>query len=111
MYEAWRAGRSRVEVQASGSIARVLGDRTGRSGPHEGFLLHLAGAGGRGLTLRVESNLTLMRTFPDLREGETAVVRGEYEYDPRGGVLHWTHRDPLGRHPAGFVEIAGRRYD
>ncbi|HXF34134.1 MAG TPA: DUF3465 domain-containing protein [Candidatus Acidoferrales bacterium] len=109
VYEAWRGGRSHVEVQASGSVARVLGERTGPSGPHEGFLLHLTGPGGHGLTVRIESNLDLLGPLP-VRSGEPATVRGEYEYDPRGGVIHWTHRDPRSRHPAGFVEIDGRRY-
>jgi hypothetical protein len=110
VYEAWRAGRSRIEVQASGSIARILGERRGPSGDHEGFLLHLTGSGGHGLTVRVESNLDLMGSLP-VQAGSAATVRGEYEYDPRGGVIHWTHRDPRGVHPGGFVEIDGRRYD
>ncbi len=109
IYDAWRGGRSGIEVQASGSVARVLGERTGPSGPHEGFLLHLTGSGGHGLTVRVESNLDIMGSVP-VRDGEAATVRGEYDYDPRGGVIHWTHRDPRGRHPDGFVEIDGHRY-
>jgi hypothetical protein len=110
IYEAWRAGRSHVEVEGTGVVARVLGTRNGPSGEHEGFLLHLTGPGGHGLTVRVESNLDLMGSLP-VREGRAAIVRGEYEYDPRGGVIHWTHRDPSGRHPGGFVEVDGRRYD
>jgi hypothetical protein len=110
IYDAWRAARSGIEVQASGSIARVLGERSGRSGPHEGFLLHLTGAGGHGLTVRVESNLDIMGNFA-VHEGDAAIVRGQYEYDPGGGVLHWTHRDLAGRHPGGFVEVNGHRYD
>lgn len=109
IYDAWRNGRSGIEVQASGSIARILGEHTGPSGPHEGFLLHLTGSGGHGLTVRVESNLDLMGSLP-IRGGEPTTVRGEYDYDPRGGVVHWTHRDPRGRHPDGFVEVDGRRY-
>jgi hypothetical protein len=110
IYDAWRSARSGIEVQASGAIARVLGERGGRSGPHEGFLLHLTGSGGRGLTVRVESNIDIMGNFA-VHDGDPAVVRGEYEYDPRGGVIHWTHRDFGGRHPAGFVEINGRLYN
>lgn len=110
VYDAWRAGRSGVEVQASGAIARVLGERGGPSGPHEGFLLHLTGSGGHGLTVRVESNLDIMGRFP-VGAGDFVTVKGEYEYDPRGGVIHWTHHDPSGRHPAGYVEVGGRRYE
>ena len=110
VYDAWRAQRSRVEVTASGSVARYLGVRSGRSGAHEGFLLHLRGAAGRGLTVRVETNVDITGIVP-LSEGEDVVVRGEYVYDARGGIVHYTHRDPRGRHPGGWVQAGGKLYD
>lgn len=108
-YDAWRTGRSHFEVTVGGSIARVLGTRVGRSGPHEGFLLHLSGAAGRGLTLRVEDNVDLTGPIP-LQDGESAEVRGEYIFDPRGGLVHYTHRDPRGRHVAGYVLVGDKFY-
>ncbi|GAC1300460.1 MAG: hypothetical protein NVSMB19_07050 [Vulcanimicrobiaceae bacterium] len=109
VYDAWRAGRSHVEVTAAGSVARLLGTRIGRSGAHEGFLLHLGGAAGRGLTVRVEDNVDLTGPIP-LVEGAEVEVRGEYVFDPRGGVVHYTHRDPRGRHIAGYVLVDGKFY-
>jgi hypothetical protein len=109
VYEAWREERSRVEVTAHGAVARILGERGGPSGPHLGLLLHLSGGEGRGLTVRVEDNLDLTGPIA-LREGEAITVRGEYIYDPRGGLIHYTHRDPRGRHEAGYVEVDGRIY-
>jgi hypothetical protein len=109
VYDAWRAHRSYVQVTASGSVARVLGTRLGPAGEHEGFLLHLSGAEGRGLTVRVEDNTDLTGPIP-LQAGEDAIVSGEYIYDPRGGIIHYTHRDPRGRHPSGYVRVNGRLY-
>jgi len=109
VYDAWRAQRSHVEVTASGTVARLLGTRRGPSGLHEGFLLHLRGAAGRGLTIRVEDNVDLTGPIP-LAAGEPVVVRGEYIYDPRGGLVHETHRDPRGRRPAGYVQAGGKLY-
>ena len=108
-YAAWRDGRSHVEVTLGGSVARILGTRVGPSGAHEGFLLHLAGAEGRGLTVRVETNVDLTGPVP-LREGEAVEVRGEYVFDPRGGLVHYTHRDPRGHHLAGYVLADGKLY-
>lgn len=111
LYAAWRAGASHVEVTASGTIARVLGVRAdGRFGPHEGFLVHLRGAGGHGLTIEVEDNLRLTGPVP-IEAGEDVVVHGEYEYDLRGGVVHWTHHDPSGHHAAGYIRVNGRLYE
>lgn len=109
VYDAWRAGRSQVEVTASGSVVRQLGTREGRSGAHEGFLLHLRGAAGRGLTVRVEDNVDLTGAIA-LTPGAEVVVRGEYIFDARGGIIHYTHRDPRGRHAAGYIATGGKLY-
>ena len=109
VYDAWRAQRSGAEVTADGSIARILGTRAGPSGEHEGFLLHLRGASGRGLTVRVETNVDLTGPIP-LSPGEDVEVRGEYVYDSSGGIIHYTHRDPSGRHAAGYVRTGTALY-
>jgi len=109
VYQSWAQQRSKVEVTASGSVAKVLGTRRGPSGVHTGFLLHLRGAEGRGLTVRVEDNVDLTGQIP-IRAGDDVEVRGEYIYDPRGGLIHYTHRDPRGRHAGGYVRIGNRMY-
>ena len=105
---AYNAGRSHVEVVAGGTVTRVFGTRAGRSSPHEGFLMKLAS--GCDVTVRVEANTDFTGEFP-LREGDAVDVKGEYEYYSRGGVIHWTHRDPRGRHEGGFIETGGKFYD
>jgi hypothetical protein len=104
---AYDAGRSHVEVVADGQVSSVLGVRPGRDGAHEGFLLRLNG--GCRLTVRVETNTDFTGNFP-LQNGDRVVVKGEYEYYERGGVVHWTHRDPRGHHANGYVEVRGTMY-
>ena len=105
--DAYNAGRSHVEVVAAGRITRVLGIANGRVSPHEGFLMKLDS--GCNVEVRVEVNTDLAGTFP-AAQGEPVTVKGEYEYYPRGGVIHWTHHDPRFRHEAGFIEIGGKTY-
>jgi hypothetical protein len=88
---------------------KVLGIRRGPSGVHEGFLVALAPGSGCALTLRVEHNVDLGGRIP-LARGTPVELRGEYIYDPRGGILHWTHHDPRGRHPGGYVRANGELY-
>ncbi len=109
VYDAWRAGRSHVEVTAIGSVARMLGTRVGPSGAHEGFLLHLNGSAGHGLTVRVEDNVDITGPIP-LAEGKAVEVKGEYIFDSRGGIVHYTHRDRRGRHVAGYVLVDTKLY-
>jgi len=105
--DAYHGTSSGVEVIADGTVQRLLGTREGRSGEHEGFLLQLRS--GCVLTLRVETNVDFTGPIP-LRAGEAVVVKGEYEYETLGGVIHWTHRDPRGRHAGGYVEAGGMYY-
>jgi hypothetical protein len=109
VYDAWREQRSYVEVTAQGSAAQLLGIRTGPSGAHEGFLLHLRGAEGRGLTVKVEDNIDITGPVP-LQSGDDVEVRGEYIYNSRGGIIHYTHHDPRGAHPPGYIRVRGRTY-
>ncbi|HEV7179255.1 MAG TPA: DUF3465 domain-containing protein [Candidatus Baltobacteraceae bacterium] len=104
----YAAQQSHAEVVASGKIVDVLGTRGGPSGGHEGYLLHLES--GCDTLVRVETNVDLTGPVP-LRSGEAVVVKGEYEYTPLGGVIHWTHRDPRGRHEGGYVIAAGKTYE
>ncbi|MSS75729.1 MAG: DUF3465 domain-containing protein [Methyloglobulus sp.] len=36
-----------------------------------------------------------------MQEGELISFSGEYEWNNKGSVVHWTHRDPRGHHPSG----------
>ena len=109
VYAAWAGHQSHLELVAEGTVARNLGTRRGPSGLHEGFLVHLRGGAGHGLTIRVEDNADITGPIP-IGEGADVRIRGEYIYDPRGGLIHWTHHDPRLRHEPGFVEINGRKY-
>jgi Protein of unknown function (DUF3465) len=106
--DAYHGGRSRVEVVADGTVTRLLGVQPGVVSPHEGFLMRLRS--GCDTIVRVEVNTDLAGTFPVAR-GDAVTVKGEYEYYPLGGVIHWTHHDPRGRHEGGFIEIGGKTYE
>lgn len=83
---------------------RLPDDREGSR--HQRFLIELA----NGQTLLVAHNIDLAERIP-LREGDRVRVRGQYEWNERGGVLHWTHHDPDGDHPGGWIESNGRRVE
>lgn len=38
-------------------------------------------------------------------------LRGECGWNERGGVVHWTNRDPDGRRAGGWIDHRGRRYE
>lgn len=98
----WRSGQ---QVVASGQVIRILSDDNEGS-RHQRFILELSS----GQTLLVAHNIDLAPRIPMLSIGDTVRFNGEYEADPRGGVIHWTHHDPRGRHVTGWLEHRGKRY-
>jgi hypothetical protein len=96
------AGAQHVHVHDSGEIVRVLGTRRTYSGDHEGFLIAL-----RPRVFKVEDNVDITGYIP-LHRGDRVTLDGQFECND--DVIHWTHRDPRGRHPAGYIEVNGTRY-
>ena len=45
-----------------------------------------------------------------LRVGDEVRFRGEYEWNQRGGLVHWTHHDPAGRRTGGWLRHEDRLY-
>lgn len=93
------------QVQGDGTVVRVLSDDNEGS-RHQRFVLRLES----GQSLMVAHNIDLAPRIASLREGDRVAFYGEYEWNERGGVIHWTHHDPNGRHVGGWLEHDGRRY-
>lgn len=100
--EQWRSGQ---QVSGSGTVSRVLSDDNDGS-RHQRFILRLSS----GQTVLIAHNIDLAPRVSSVREGDTVSFYGEYEPNTQGGVIHWTHKDPQGRHADGWLEHAGRRY-
>ena len=97
--------RSSTQVQGSGTVTRVLSDDNDGS-RHQRFILRLAS----GESLLIAHNIDLAPRVKGLSKGDTVSFNGEYEWNDRGGVIHWTHHDPRGSHVDGWVEHDGQRY-
>jgi hypothetical protein len=101
---AFEAGRSGAWLPARGVVTRLLKDDT-RGDRHQRFVIRLAD----GLTLLVAHNIDLAPRVPAAL-GDAVEVFGKYVWNAKGGLLHWTHRDPAGRVPGGWVRRAGVTY-
>lgn len=98
----WRSGQ---QVSGKGTVSHILSDDNDGS-RHQRFILRL----NSGRSLLIAHNIDLAPRVSSLREGDTVSFYGEYEWNDKGGVIHWTHGDPQGRHAAGWLEHNGRRY-
>jgi hypothetical protein len=101
---AFRAQRSGFMTTADGSVSKILPDDR-KGSRHQRFVLRLAS----GHTVLVAHNVDLANRVP-LEHGDPVRLHGQYEWNERGGVVHWTHHDPDGRHEVGWIEHHGERY-
>ena len=93
------------QARGSGSVVRILPDDNDGS-RHQRFILRLAS----GRTLLIAHNIDLAPRIPGIRTGDTVEFHGEFRSNPEGGVIHWTHHDPQGRHPDGWLRHRGETY-
>lgn len=93
------------QLAGQGTVVKLLPDDNDGS-RHQRFIVRL----GSGQTLLVSHNIDLAPRIDSLRVGDTVAFYGEFEWNPKGGVMHWTHHDPQGRHPAGWIRHDGRIY-
>ena len=95
--QAYADRRSGVWVEVDGRVTRLLSDDNEGS-RHQRFVLALDS----GHTVLVAHNIDLAERVPVPQDGRVR-LRGRYEWNERGGVIHWTHHDPDGSSPGGWV--------
>ncbi len=103
--QAFREQRSDLWLTTDGVVDRVLSDDN-KGSRHQRFLLRVAD----GHTVLIAHNIDLAPKVP-LGRGDIVTLRGEYEWNEKGGVIHWTHHDPQGRRKGGYIDFDGQRYE
>lgn len=103
--QAYQQQLSNIQVQSKGEVKAILADDNDGS-RHQKMILKLE----NGLTVLVAHNIDLAPRVEGLRKGEIVEFYGEYEYSPKGGVIHWTHHDPQGKHVDGWLKYQGKSY-
>ncbi len=102
---AFASRASSVQVAGQGTVVKLLKDDN-QGSRHQRFIVRLKS----GRTLLVSHNIDLAPRIESLRTGDTLAFYGEYEWSSKGGVIHWTHHDPQGRHPAGWIKHGEQTY-
>ncbi len=103
-----RAFRERADgrvMRGSGEVERTLADDRDGSA-HQRFIIR----SDSGISVLISHNIDLAPRLDGLARGDRVEVYGEYVWNEKGGLMHWTHHDPDGNHPDGYIEWRGRRY-
>jgi len=102
---AYNNRQSNLQVQGEGVVTKMLPDDLAGS-RHQKFILRL----NTGQTLLISHNIDLAPRISGLSVGDTVEFYGEYEWNSKGGVIHWTHHDPNGHHVDGWLKHEGQTF-
>lgn len=86
-------------------VVKILSDDLDGS-RHQRFLVARNGLP----TLLVAHNIDLAPRAP-IKERQSVVIRGRYEWNEKGGVIHWTHHDPKGYVDGGWIKVGSKKYE
>ena len=101
---AYEAKQSDLWVESSGTVERTLADDNEGS-RHQRFIVRLS----NGHSILIAHNIDLAPRVP-LSRGDRVMFKGEYEFNDKGGVVHWTHHDPRGRKDGGWIALNGELF-
>lgn len=100
---AYKNKQSDIQVEAIGKIVKILPDDNEGS-RHQRFIVKIT----ENLTILIAHNIDLAPRA-QISSGDIVSFSGEYEWNKKGGVVHWTHHDPRGKHQGGWIEVNGKR--
>src|SRR5258705_603932 len=100
---AFKNRTSNVQVEGEGVVTRILADDLAGS-RHQRFVVRLAS----GQTVLIAHNIDIAPRVAGLQKGDRVRFYGEDMWNEKGGMGHWSHHDPDGRHVAGWAKHNGR---
>ena len=106
LIEAFKNKKSDIFVEGSGVVKKLLVDDK-KGSRHQKFLVSIS----REQTLLFAHNIDLAPRVENLQIGDAVSFKGEYVYNPKGGVMHWTHKDPQGQKVGGWIQHNGQKYE
>lgn len=95
-----------VQIEGQGIVAKILSDDE-KGSRHQRFIVRLSD----GQTVLIAHNIDLAPRVAPLEAGDPISFAGEYVWNPQGGVVHWTHHDPRGKHPGGWIRRNGQIFE
>lgn len=99
------AEKSNSQVHGAGVVMRILPDDD-EGNRHQRFIVQLPS----GQTILIAHNIGIAPRIAGLQIGDTVEFSGEFEWNSKGGVVHWTHHDPSDSHASGWLKHDGRVY-
>jgi len=102
---AYKQKKSDIQVRGTGTVVKLLSDDL-QGSRHQRFLVKINDQ----QTLLIAHNIDLAPRINTLQAGEKIEFQGEYVWNIKGGIIHWTHHDPDRRHNDGWLRYNNKLY-
>jgi hypothetical protein len=90
-------------VEVSAKVYKILADDV-VGDRHQRFLVNV-----QDTSVLIAHNIDLAPRVP-IKVNDDVMIKGEYEWNDKGGVIHWTHHDPKKWHEEGWITHKGKKY-
>ncbi len=100
--DAQSKGQSKVHVTFQAVVYKLLPDDT-TGIPHQKFLLRLS----NNSTVLIAHN-TNLGTYLNIQPGDVVDVSGEYVWNKKGGLVHYTHPSTSRFKEGGYIRVRSR---
>lgn len=92
-------------MKGKGIVIKILTDDV-KGSKHQRFTLRLNDQ----RSVLVVHNIDIAPKIKHLHIGDTIEFMGTYQWNKLGGLVHWTHHDPHGKHPSGWLKHKDKLY-
>ena len=96
--------QSGVMVEFEGVVIKLLSDDNEGS-RHQRFIVKINNQH----TVLIAHNIDVAPRVP-IKANQAITIYGQYEWNERGGVVHWTHADSDGSHEGGWIDFQSKKY-
>jgi hypothetical protein len=95
-----------LSVVVKGAVTSLLSDDT-EGDKHQRFIISLSNK----QTLLITHNIDIGTRVTGVKVSSVVYVHGDYIWNDQGGLIHWTHHDPMGKHEDGWIVFNGVKYE
>jgi len=92
-------------MKASGVVVKIFPDDL-KGSRHQKFSVRLKNH----KTVLVIHNIDIAGKIHSLKVGDKVEFMGQYQWNSHGGMVHWTHHDPNGQSPGGWIKHKDKLY-
>jgi preprotein translocase subunit SecG len=99
LLRAFEQRKSNIWLVGSGEVSKILPDDN-KGSRHQRFIVKV----NLTQTILIAHNIDLAQRVANLQPGDKIQFYGEYEWNDKGGVIHWTHHDPSDKKTGGWIK-------